>query len=160
MFEINGLGKCMNSLWLEDIEVGTKFRTDEYEVTRDAVIEFARKYDPQPFHLSESTAEGTFFKGLAASGWHTAAITMQLVVTSGIPIATGIIGASVDLTWPSPARPGDILRVELDVIDVRPSKSNPTRGFVTVVYDTVNQQGDVRQHTTAKLLAFARHDSR
>lgn len=149
----------MDSLWLEDIEVGSKFRTDEYEVTRQAVIEFAQKYDPQPFHLSESTAEGTFFKGLAASGWHTAAITMRLVVTSGIPIATGIIGASVDLTWPSPTRVGDLLRVELTVTEVKPSKSNPSRGFVTTVYDTLNQRGDVRQHTTAKLLVFTRSGS-
>ena len=150
----------MASLWLDDIEVGSKFHTNEYEVTREAVIEFAKNYDPQPFHLSESTAEDTFFKGLAASGWHTAAITMQLVVTSGIPIATGIIGASIDLTWPSPTRPGDILRVELTVAEVKRSKSNPSRGFVTTVYDTLNQQGAVRQHTTAKLLAFARPDNK
>jgi acyl dehydratase len=150
----------MEPLWLEDVEVGGKFQTAEYEVTRENVIEFARNYDPQPFHLSESTAEGTFFKGLAASGWHTAAITMRLLVTSGIPIATGIIGASVDLTWPSPTRPGDALRVELTVTEVKPSKSNPSRGFVTAVYDTLNQHGSVRQHTTAKLLVFARSDSK
>ena len=146
----------MEMLWLEDVQVGTKFRTSEYEVTREQVVEFAQKYDPQPFHLSEGAAEQTFFKGLAASGWHTAAMTMQLVVTSGIPIATGIIGASVDLTWPSPTRVGDILRVELSVTEVKPSRSDPSRGFVTVVYDTLNQRGDVRQHTTATLLVFAR----
>jgi|SRR5215203_5158610 acyl dehydratase len=150
----------MEPLWLEDVEVGSKFRTAEYEVTREDVIEFARKYDPQPFHMSESTAEGTFFNGLAASGWHTAAITMRLLVTSGIPIATGIIGASVDLAWPSPTRPGDILRVELTVTEVRSSKSNPSRGFVTTVYDTLNQHGSARQHTTAKLLVFAKSDSK
>lgn len=146
----------MERLWLGDVEVGSRFRTAEHEVTRQEVIEFARKYDPQPFHLGEAEAEGSFFKGLAASGWHTAAITMQLVVTSGIPIATGIIGASVDLTWPSPTRVGDVLHVELSVAEVRPSASNPSRGFVTVVYDTLNQHGEVRQHTTAKLLVFAR----
>jgi acyl dehydratase len=150
----------MEPLWLEDVEVGSKFRTAEYKVTREDVIEFARKYDPQPFHMSESTAEGTFFNGLAASGWHTAAITMRLLVTSGIPIATGIIGASVDLAWPSPTRPGDILRVELTVTEVRSSKSNPSRGFVTTVYDTLNQHGSARQHTTAKLLVFAKSDSK
>lgn len=149
----------MEPLWLEDFEVGGKFQTAEYEVTRENMIEFARNYDPQPFHLSESTAEGTFFKALAASGWHTAAITMRLLVTSGLPIATGIIGASVDLTWPSPTRPGDVLRVELTVTEVKPSKSNPSRGFVTAVYDTLNQHGSIRQHTTAKLLVFARSDS-
>ena len=148
----------MQSLWLEDIQVGSRFRTDEYEVTRDDIVAFARDYDPQPFHLNDSAAEGTFFRGLAASGWHTAAITMRLVVTSGIPIATGIIGASVDLTWPSPTRPGDILRVELTVTEVTRSRSNSSRGFVTVVYDTVNRKGDIRQHTTARLLAFTRGD--
>jgi len=146
----------MEKLWLEDVQVGSKFRTAEYEVTRKDVIEFAQEYDPQPFHLSEAAAERTFFEGLAASGWHTAAITMRLVVTSGIPIATGIIGASVDLTWPSPTRVGDVLRVELSVTEVKPSRSNPSRGFVTAVYDTLNQRGDVRQHTTAKLLVFVR----
>jgi acyl dehydratase len=146
----------MEELWLDDVEVGSKFCTAEYEVTREEVIEFARKYDPQPFHLSDTAAAQSFFKGLAASGWHTAGITMRLVVTSGIPIATGIIGASVDLTWPSPTRVGDILRVELSVTEVKPSRSDPSRGFVTVVYDTLNQRGDVRQHTTAKLLVFAR----
>jgi acyl dehydratase len=150
------VGGRMEKLWLENVQVGSKFRTAEYEVTREEVIEFAQKYDPQPFHLSETTAAQTFFKGLAASGWHTAAITMRLVVTSGIPIATGIIGASVDLTWPSPTRVGDILRVELDVTEVKPSQSNPSRGFVTAVYETLNQRGDVRQHTTAKMLLFAR----
>jgi acyl dehydratase len=153
-------GGCMEQLWLEDVEVGSKFQTAEYRVTREGVIEFAETYDPQPFHLGESSAEGTFFKGLAASGWHTAAITMRLLVTSGIPIATGIIGASVDLTWPSPTRPGDILRVELTVTEVRVSRSNPSRGFVTIVCDTLNQHGSVRQHTISKLLAFARSDSK
>ena len=150
----------MDKLWIEDIEVGSAFRTGEYGVTREDVIDFARKYDPQPFHLSETAADRTFFEGLAASGWHTAAITMRLVVTSGPPIATGIIGASVDLTWPSPTRVGDVLHVELSVADVGSSRTNPSRGFITVIYDTVNQHGDVRQHTTAKLLAFTRSGGR
>jgi len=149
----------MEQLWLDDVKAGSKFQTAEYEVTRDDVIAFAREYDPQPFHLSEEAAEGTFFKGLAASGWHTAAITMRLVVTSGIPIGTGIIGASVDLMWPSPTRPGDVLRVELTVAEVNVSKSNPSRGFVTVDYDTLNQNGEIRQHTRATLLVFARSTS-
>ena len=94
----------MSGLFLEDVQPGDRFTSDVYEVTEQAMVQFAGEFDPQPFHLSEAAAERTFFEGLAASGWHTAAITMRLVVTSGIPIATGIIGASVDLTWPSPTR--------------------------------------------------------
>ena len=145
-----------NTLWLEDIHVGDHFRTDVYDLTADAIIDFATEWDPQPFHLGEETAQGTFFGGLAASGWQTAAITMRLLVTTGLPLATGIIGASIDLAWPTAARPGDQLHVELAVTDVRGSKSNPNRGFITAHYDTLNQDGDVRQRTTARLLAFAK----
>ena len=144
------------ALWLEDVHVGNRFRTDTYDLTADAIIEFATEWDPQPFHLGEYAAQDTFFKGLAASGWHTAAITMRLLVTTGLPLAAGIIGASIELAWPSPTRPDDQLHVELEVTDVRVSKSDPRRGFITTSYDTLNQHGDVRQHTTARLLAFAK----
>ena len=144
------------ALWLEDVHVGNRFRTDTYDLTADAIIEFATEWDPQPFHLGEDAAQDTFFNGLAASGWHTAAITMRLLVTTGLPLATGIIGASIELAWPSPTRPDDQLHVELEVTDVRVSKSDPRRGFITTAYDTLNQHGDVRQHTTARLLAFAK----
>ena len=106
--------------------------------------------------LRQRGAHDTFFKGLAASGWQTAAITMRLLVTTGLPLATGIIGASIDLAWPTPTRPGDRLHVELEVTDVRVSKSDPSRGFITAAYDTLNQHGDVRQRTTARLLAFTK----
>ena len=89
-----------NLLWLEDVHVGDTFRTDVYHLTTDAIIEFASAWDPQPFHLGEESARDTFFKGLAASGWQTAAITMRLLVTTGLPLATGIIGASIELAWP------------------------------------------------------------
>ena len=145
-----------NLLWLEDVHVGDKFRTDVYHLTTDAIIEFASAWDPQPFHLGEESAHDTFFKGLAASGWQTAAITMRLLVTTGLPLATGIIGASIELAWPTPTRPGDQLHVELEVTDVRVSKSDPSRGFITAAYDTLNQHGDVRQRTTARLLAFTK----
>ncbi|GAA5053459.1 MaoC family dehydratase [Nocardia callitridis] len=143
-------------LWLDDIHVGDRFRTDTYDLTAEAIIAFATDWDPQPFHLGEDTARDTFFQGLAASGWQTAAITMRLLVTTGFPLATGIIGAAIDLTWPTPTRPGDQLHVELEVTDVRESKSTPGRGFITTKYDTVNQHGDVRQHTTGRLLAFTK----
>jgi hypothetical protein len=93
-------------LWLEDIHVGHQFRTDVYNLTADDIIEFATKWDPQPFHLSDETAQDTFFHGLAGSGWHTAAITMRLLVTSGIALARGIIGASGEVAWPTATRPG------------------------------------------------------
>jgi acyl dehydratase len=148
-----------NTLWLEDIHVGDRFRTDVYDLTADAIIDFAAEWDPQPFHLGEETAQDTFFKGLAASGWQTAAITMRLLVTTGLPLATGIIGANIDLAWPTPTRAGDQLHVELEVTDVRGSKSDPSRGFITTRRDTLNQHGDVRQRTTARLLAFAKPQS-
>lgn len=146
----------MDSLWLDDIRVGDRFNTDEYEISSQEIVDFAQQFDPQPFHLNDQAAVDSFFKGLAASGWHTAAITMRLLVTSGIPITAGIIGASVELAWPSPTRAGDILHVELTVMSVKISKSQPDRGFVTVAYNTVNQEGEIRQRTTTNLLAFKR----
>jgi acyl dehydratase len=143
-------------LWLEDIHVGSHYRTSDHEITSDEIVDFASRFDPQAFHLGNDGAAGTIFGSLAASGWHTAAITMRLVVTSGIPIATGIIGASIELAWPTPTRPGDIVHVELTVTDVVPSRSRPDRGFVTCSYDTVNQHDEIRQRTTAHLLAFRR----
>ena len=145
-----------SELWLDDLHVGHKFRTDGYDVTADDIVTFATQWDPQPFHVSEETARDTFFGGLAASGWHTAAITMRLLVTSGMPLADGIIGAGGEVAWPTATRPGDRLHVDAEIVDVQTSKSNPTRGFVTLAYDTVNQDGEVRQSSKARLLAFAR----
>lgn len=146
----------IDSLWLEDLHVGERFRTGTYNLTAEEIVEFASAWDPQPFHLGEELAEDTFFEGLAASGWHTAAITMRLLVTTGLPLEAGIIGAGMEIAWPSPTRPGDQLHVELEVTGVRVSKSNPSRGFVATAYDTVNQHGEVRQRVKAQLLAFAR----
>jgi acyl dehydratase len=142
-------------LWLDDMRVGHRFRTDSYDLTAEDIIEFATKWDPQPFHVSDETARDTFFTGLAASGWHTAAITMRLLVTSGMPIANGIIGAGGEVIWPTATRPGDRLHVEAEVVDVE-SRPNAKRGFITIAYDTVNQDGEVRQSSKARLLVFAR----
>ncbi|MGW4531824.1 MaoC family dehydratase [Nocardia sp. NPDC004340] len=142
------------NLWLEDIEIGSTVRTGTYTVTAEEIICFATRYDPQPFHLSEAGAVETFFGGLAASGWHTAAITMRLLVTSGLPIAHGIIGASMELNWPTPTRPGDELHVELTVTDVRPAPSLTSPGFVTTEHSTLNQAGKVRQRTKARIVVF------
>ena len=143
-------------LWLDDLHVGHRFRTDVYDLTADDIVEFATKWDPQPFHLSDETAQDTFFHGLAGSGWHTAAITMRLLVTSGIALARGIIGAGGEVAWPTATRPGDRLHVEGEVVDVHTSKSNPNRGFLTIAYDTLNQDGEVRQSSKVRLLAFAK----
>jgi acyl dehydratase len=145
-----------SELWLDDLHVGHRFRTDVYDLTADDIVEFATKWDPQPFHVSDETARGTFFHGLAASGWHTAAITMRLLVTSGLPLAGGMIGAGGEVTWPTATRPGDQLHVEGEIVDVRAPKSNPGRGLITVAYDTVNQDGEMRQRSKARLLAFAK----
>jgi acyl dehydratase len=143
-------------LWLEDLHVGYRFRTAVYELTADDIVEFASKWDPQPFHVSDVTARDTFFGGLAASGWHTAAITMRLLVTSGMPVAGGIIGAGGEVAWPTATRPGDRLHVDGEVVDVRPPRPNSNRGMVTIAYDTVNHDGEVRQSSKTRVLAFTR----
>ena len=145
-----------SELWLDDLHVGHRFRTDVYDLTAVDIVEFATKWDPQPFHVSDETARETFFKGLAASGWHTAVITMRLLVTSGMPWPIGIIGAGGEVAWPTATRPGDQLHVEGEVVDVYTTKPNATRGFVTIAFDTLNQDGEVRQSSKARLLVFAK----
>ncbi len=144
------------SLYLEDVFVGQRFVTASHQLTADEIKTFARAYDPQPFHTDEKAAQDTFFKGLAASGWHTAAITMRLQVENGPKIAGGMIGAGGELSWPNAARPGDELRVESEVTDVRPSRSRPERGFVTLKSETKNQRDEVVQLFIVKLLIWRR----
>src|ERR1700691_734239 len=143
-------------LWLRDIHSGQAFSPDVYNPTADDIIEFGTKWDPQPFPLSDETAQDTFFHGLAGSGWHTAAITMRLLVTSGIALARGIIGAGAEVSWPTATRPGDQLHVEGEIVDLHTSKSSPNRGLVTIAYDTLNQDGEVRQSSKVRVLAFAK----
>ena len=112
-------------------------------MTEPEIVEYARHYDPQPFHTDPVAAAQTFFGGLAASGWHTAAITMRLIAQSEIRIAGGMIGMGVEqLRWPRPVRPGDTLHVEAEVLELRPSRSHPTRGIVRVRNTTFNQKGE------------------
>jgi acyl dehydratase len=144
------------SLYLEDVFVGQRFVTGSYRLTAEAIKEFARQYDPQPFHTDEAAAKDTFFGGLAASGWHTAAIAMRLQVDNGPKIAGGMIGAGGELSWPQPARPGDELRVESEVMEVKPSRSRPERGFVTLKSETKNQKDEVVQLFIVKLLVWRR----
>jgi acyl dehydratase len=152
----NGRGRpaaldAAETLWFEDIEIGQAFVSGARRVEAESIKAFARTYDPQPFHLDEGAAENTFFEGLAASGWHTAAITMRLLVKS-LPIAGGLVGAGVELFWPKPTRPGDVLMVESEIVEVRPSQSRPDRGLVRVRSLTRNQRGDVVQDMTSTLI--------
>jgi acyl dehydratase len=143
------------TVYLEDLTVGAVFTSSEYPLDVEQIREFAQRFDPQPFHLNEETAKDTFFGGLAASGWHTAAITMRLLVES-LPFASGVIGAGGDISWPRPTRPGDVLHVVTTIMEIAPSRSKPERGIVTVQSDTLNQHGEVCQRLVARLLAFRR----
>jgi acyl dehydratase len=118
-------------LYFEDLAVGQKSTTASIRLTVDEIKEFARRYDPQPFHLDEAAAKATIFGGLAASGWHSAALLMRLIVESGPPLAGGIVGSGIDeLRWLRPVRPGDELHAELEVLELRPSTAHPTQGRV------------------------------
>jgi acyl dehydratase len=116
----------MAGLYLEDFQVGQRFQSGTASVDEEQIRTFAQQFDPQPFHLDAAAGKASFFGGLVASGWHTAAITMRLLVESGLPIAGGIIGAGGEITWPNPVRPGALLHVESEILEVRPSRSRPT----------------------------------
>ena len=143
------------SLYLEDLAVGDRFESGTLVVELDEVKSFASRFDPQPFHLDEVAARGSVFGGLAASGWHTAALTMRLLVES-LPFGNGVIGAGTELAWPRPTRPGDILHVSTTVLEITPSRSKPDRGIVSCLTQTLNQHGECVQRTTARLLVFRR----
>jgi acyl dehydratase len=138
-------------LYLEDLKVGLRFTGPTYVVDEEQIKTFAQEFDPQPFHLDDDAAKLTLFSGLVASGWHTAAITMRLMV-EGLPIAGGLIGAGVEVTWPKPVRPGSILQVTSEVLEARPSRSNPERGIARVRSETRNQFGEVVQILVATML--------
>ena len=145
----------MDKLYLEDFSVGRRFTSAARSLDADQIKAFARQYDPQPFHLDEEAAKDSFFQGLAASGWHTASITMSLLVES-MPIAGGLIGAGGELAWPRPTRPGDTLTVESEILAVTPSRSKPERGMLTVRSITRNQHGEAVQDMTTKMLVWKR----
>jgi acyl dehydratase len=132
--------------YLEDLNVGDRFGSDTIEVTEESIIAFAREFDPQAFHLDQKAAEESIFKGLSASGWHTAAMSMKLFVTGELKLAGGSVGLGVDeLRWPLPVRPGDVLRLETEILDVRASRSKPDRGIIRIRNVTTNQRGEVVQ---------------
>ncbi len=139
-------------LYLDDLQVGQRFSSRSHAMDEAQIKAFAAQFDPQPFHLDDEAAKGTLFGGLAASGWHTAAITMRLLVDGGAPIAGGIIGGGGEIAWPKPTRPGDILQVESEVLEIVPSRSRPDRGKVIFRNETRNQHGDVVQVMTVGLV--------
>lgn len=143
----------MNEHYLEDIHVGDRFRSADYPVTEAEIIEYAARYDPQPFHTDPAAARKSVFGGLVASGWLTASITMRLMTQSDVHIAGGLVGLGVEqLQWPRPVRPGDVLHVEVEVLEVRSSRSHPNRGIVRVRNTTLNQQTAIVQTMVTVLL--------
>jgi len=145
--------------YLEDLQPGQRFISGSHTIDEAQIKAFANQFDPQPFHLDDEAARASLFGGLVASGWHTAAITMRLQVESGLPIAGGIIGAGGEINWPRPTRPGDILRVESEVLEITPSRSRPDRGMVTLRSETRNQRGEVLQTLTVKIVVPRRSDA-
>jgi len=143
----------MTALYFEDLAVGQVYGSPRRRIDAERIKSFASEFDPQPFHLDEATARDTFFGGLAASGWHTAALTMRLLVDSALTPVGGVIGAGCDeLRWPRPVRPGDELRVESEVLEVRPSKSRPDIGLVKVRTTTLNQKDEPVQVLVSNLV--------
>jgi len=147
----------MTERYLEDFEAGQTFGSGRIRVDAERIKSFAAEFDPQPFHLNESQARDSFFKGLAASGWHTAAITMRLLVESELKPAGGIVGAGFDeFRWPRPVRPGDELRVESEVLEIRASKSRPDQGILKVRTTTLNQGNEPVQVSVGNLIVLRR----
>jgi acyl dehydratase len=142
-------------LYLEDLQVGQRFTSAPHFLDADQIKRFAAEYDPQPFHLSDEGAAGTMFGTLAASGWHTMALTMRMLVDS-VPLADGLIGASTEVAWPRPTRPEMTLRVFSEIADIKPSKSKPDMGIVTLRSETRDENGEVLLIFTARMPVYKR----
>lgn len=140
------------SLHFDDLRVGQRFESAKRVVSEDEIKAFAAQFDPQPFHLDAEAAAESLFGGLAASGWHTAALTMRLLVDSSAPMSGGAVGAGVEIAWTRPVRPGDELHVVSEILDARPSRSKPDRGIVTMRSETRNQRGEAVQVLTSKIV--------
>jgi acyl dehydratase len=144
------------TLFFDDLKVGDTFTTGTYELSAADIKRFAGEFDPQPFHLDDEAARDTLFGGLAASGWHTAAITMRLLVSGGPKLANGVLGAGGEIEWKTPTRPGDVLHVESEVLELTPSRSRTDRGMLVLRSRTINQRGEVVQNLTARLVVARR----
>lgn len=140
-------------LYLDDFSAGQRFTSHSITVSEDDIIAFATQFDPQPFHTDPLAAQHTVLRGLAASGWHTASLTMRMFVDSDFKPAGGLLGAGVEaLEWPRPVRPGDTLHVEAEVVSVRASRTRPTQGMVVVRAVTLNQHGEAVQIFQPKMV--------
>src|SRR6476469_115787 len=147
--------------YLEDFAVGQTYGYPRLRVDEARAVDFAKEFDPQPFHLDDKAARGTIFGGLAASGWHTAAMTMRLLVETELKPAGGLVGAGLDeCRWPRPVRPGDELRVECEVIEVRPSKSRPAQGLIKLRTTTLNQDDEAVLVYVVNMVVQRRKDIR
>ena len=147
-------------LYLDDMRPGQVFGSGSVTIDAAMIRRFAAEYDPQPFHLDDAAAQATLFRGLAASGWHTAALTMRLLVDGGMPIAGGIVGAGMDeIRWPTPVRPGDTLHLHVEVLEVRPSRSRSDRGMAKVRTTTLNARDETVQVLVANLIVPRRPDA-
>ncbi len=142
----------MSPLYLEDLAPGMSFENGPVTVTAEEIKEFAARFDPQAFHLDEKAGAESFFQGLAASGWHTASLTMRLMVTGTMPLAAGYIGAGGEVTWTKPVYAGDALTVRVEVLEVNSSRSKPDRGFALLRCDTRNQRGETVQVLKARVM--------
>lgn len=143
----------MSERYFEDFVVGQTFGSGRWRVDKERIKTFAAEFDPQPFHLDDEAARNTIFQGLAASGWHTAAITMRLLVESGVRPFGGIVGAGFDeFRWPRPVRPGDELHLHIEVLETRPSQSHPDQGLIKVRTTTLNQNGEAVQINIGNLI--------
>ena len=150
----------VSTRYFEGFKVGDRFESATYAVSEEAIIAFAREFDPQTFHLDSAAAKKTMFEGLIASGWHTAGITMRLFVQT-LDFAEGAIGLGVDeLRWPIPVRPGDVLRVETEILDLRLSRSKPDCGIIRIRNITQNQRGEIVQTMLASAMVPRRGDAR
>lgn len=150
----------MNKITFDDLRVGDRFVSGPIEVTEEAIVNFAREFDVQPFHLEHAAADESIFRGLAASGWHTAAIAMRLFTTGSLQFVGGAVGLQVDeLRWPVAVRPGDQLQLETEILETRISKSKPTHGVVRIRNLLTNQSGDVVLSYSAHALIQRRASS-
>jgi acyl dehydratase/ribonuclease HI len=145
-------------LYLDDLQVGQRFSSGPYQMEEARMKAFAAEFDPQPFHLDDAAARQSVFRGLAASGWHTAAASMRLLVEA-LPFAGGMVGLGGEIVWPRPTRAGDTLRLEIEILAITPSRSKPNQGVVTARGITFNQKGEQVQVFTSKILAFKRKES-
>lgn len=143
------------ALYLDDLRVGQRFSSRKHRIDSDQIKRFATEFDPQPFHLSDEGAEGSIFGSLAASGWHTAALTMRLLVES-VPLAGGLVGAELQLAWPMPTRPGMDLQVFSEILDIVPSRSKPQMAIVTMRNETRDEHDQILQVFTVKMPVFKR----